>query len=415
MKLACLALVMLAAPLAAQSDYWVSSPAGGGIYKGDFVTGASSPIGLGLQIPHYGWFGNDGNFYVPDRGWNAIMKITPAGAVSVHAGGGGFIKPVTCIPTTDDTAWVVSDMEANAIFRVGYDGSQTVMHDNTTANGLLNWPDGMAYDDAGNLYVANLGNDTIVKIDPTGAASLYSDSDLISEPGGLALDGAGNLYAANYASHTIIRFILPSPVAEVHMPADVAKLAHPNDLKLSRKGGLLSSARQGAVGRIDALGNATVVFSDPTLQELDGVSVPEDATLCSGRFVTYGTGTAGTGGIVPQMRAIYSPCPGQIVGLEMRDFLGSVPAVMFLGLAPLPDGVKKFKGATLLVDPSGPFFLPINLFIPGDGAGQGRLVIQAEIPAGLTGLHVYHQVFAGDPAAVGKVSASNGLHEIIGS
>ncbi len=418
MKLArCLVVLALAqVPLLAQSDYFVSSPAGGGIYRGDYVSGASTPYGLGLQIPHYGWFGNDGNFYVPDRGWVAIMKITPAGQVSALTAGGHLIKPVTCIPTTDDTAWVVSDMEANKILRVDYDGTQTLMYDNTTAGGLLNWPDGMAYDDAGNLFVANLGNDTLIKIDPLGTATLFSDSDLISEPGGLAIDGAGNLFVANYGTSTIVRYRMDTGEHAVFAGPDVSKMAHPNDIKLSRKGGLLTSARQGNVLRLDALGNITVAFSNPALQELDGVSVPEDATLCTGRFTSYGQGTPGSGGIVPQLRAIYSPCAGQTIALEMKDFLGGAPAIMFVGTGSLPQNAVKLKGAPLLVDPSGGLFLMISLVMPGAGNGQGGLTLQFTLPdePGLEGLSLYHQVFARDLGVLNKVSASNGLIETFG-
>src|SRR5262249_46407110 len=135
------ALAIATGSLAAQSsDYYVSSPSSGGIFKGDAVTGVGTPFGLGLLIPHYGWFGNDGNFYVPDRGWPALMKITPAGVVSFATAGGMLEKPVTCIPTPDDTAMMLSDM-GGKIFRIGYDGSQTLLYDNTTAGGLLDWPD----------------------------------------------------------------------------------------------------------------------------------------------------------------------------------------------------------------------------------------------------------------------------------
>ncbi len=406
----------LASAQFAPQDYYVSSPAGGGIYRGGAQNGETTPVGLGLLIPHYGWFGNDGNFYVPDRGWNSIMKITPAGNVSVLTAGGILIKPVTVIPTLDDAAWVVSDMEASAILRVGYDGSQQLMHDAASTNGLLYWPDGMAYDDDGNLYVANLGNDTIVKIDPQGNASLFSDDPIIWEPGGIAIDGAGNLFVANYAFNSIARFRLDTGEGEVFAEPGSDILAKPNDIKLARTGGLLASGRYGRVTRIDALGNSTVVFENPELGELDGVSVPEDATLCTGRFTMYGEGTPGSGGIVPQFRAIFSPCAGQIIGLELKDFLGGAPATMFVGTSALPQGALKFKGAPLLVDPGSAWFLILPLVFPGSGPGNGDLTLQFTVPAmpGLEGLTLYHQVFAADPAAPTGISASNGLKEVFG-
>jgi sugar lactone lactonase YvrE len=190
-------------------DYYVSVPftTAPGIYKIDSDTGVATPFALPMLVPHYGWFGNDGNLWVPDRGIPGLVKVEPDGTTTAMAVGGFFDKPVTCIPTPADDAWVVSDMGVHKIVRVDYDGTQTLMHDNTTANGLLNWPDGIAYDDFGNLFVANLGNDTIIKIDPSGNATLFADDPaLIRAPGGIAIDGAGNLFVANYDLHTLSRF-----------------------------------------------------------------------------------------------------------------------------------------------------------------------------------------------------------------
>src|SRR5262249_9283045 len=150
----------------------------------------------------------------------------------------------------------------------------------------------------------------------------------------------------------------------------------------------------------------TVEFQDPNLIELDGVAVPEDSTLCSGRFEKYGAGTAGSGGFVPQFNAIFSPGPGQLIGLELRDFAGGAPAIMFVGSDALPAGTTKFKGADLLVNPSSALFLILGLALPGAGAGNGDLTLQFQVPLepGLDGLVLYHQVFAGDPGAPHGVS-----------
>jgi sugar lactone lactonase YvrE len=412
---AALACGALSAPLSAQvgaKDLLLSAPGAGAIWHVDAATDLGSPLATPMSIPHYGWVAPDGNFYVPDRGYEAIMKITPGGELSVLTSGGLLQMPVTCVPSPDGKALVVSDMLSNAIVRVGFDGSQTLMHDAASTGGLLSGPDGMAYDDAGNLYVANLGSSTIVRIDAQGTASLFSDSPIVSWPGGVAIDGAGNLFVANYAAHTIARFRLDTGVGEVF--AETFSVVHyPNDLKLSRSGGLLVCGRPGAVGRVDALGHITEVFSDPSLGELDGVSVPEDATLCSGRFDVYGAGEPGTGGLVPQFQGIFSPCAGQTIGLDFAGFAGGAPAVMFVGSQALPEGAVKFKGASLLVDPAGALFLPISLTLPADG--KLRLQFQVPMIAGLVGLQLFHQVFAADAGAAHGVSASNGLKETFGS
>lgn len=402
-----------------QDDYFASAPftENPGIYRIDAETGVATPFAVPLGVPHYGWFGNDGDFYVPDRGVPALLRIEPDGTAHIHASGPDIVLPVTCIPNMADDAWILSDMGSHKIMEVGYDGSVTVLHDQVSTGGLIDAPDGLAFDDDGNLYVANLGTDTIVKIDPQGVATEFaSDQDLIRAPGAIAIDGAGNLFVTSYDLHIVARFRLDTGEGEVFAGPDISKMVRPNDLKLSRDGGLVVAGRVGRINRVDALGNIVVESETPELSEYDGVSVAGDATLCSGRYEMYGVGTPGSGGVVPQMRAIFSPCSGHTIALEFRDFVGGAPAMLFVGGAELAPGAASIKGLPLLVDPSAPPFLSIPLFFPGTGPGTGDLTLQFDVPVmtGLDGLELYHQVFASDPGVPKGLSSSNGLKETFG-
>ena len=62
----------------------------------------------------------------------------------------------------------------------------------------LYWPQGIAFDAAGNMYIAEANNGTITKITPSGAASLYTNLGSSVSPRGLAFDAAGNLCVTNY-------------------------------------------------------------------------------------------------------------------------------------------------------------------------------------------------------------------------
>src|SRR5712692_346156 len=75
-----------------------------------------------------------GNVYVADTNNNTIRKITPAGDVTTLAGTAGVTG------STDDTG----------------------------AKASFNSPSGVAADSAGNVYVADTGNNTIRKITPAG-------------------------------------------------------------------------------------------------------------------------------------------------------------------------------------------------------------------------------------------------------
>ena len=57
---------------------------------------------------------------------------------------------------------------------------------------------GLVFDTAGNLYVANALNNTVVKFTPNGVGAVFADrADGIAQPFDLIFDAAGNLYVSN--------------------------------------------------------------------------------------------------------------------------------------------------------------------------------------------------------------------------
>jgi len=406
------ALTLGATAVAADNDVYLSVPAQGSIMRVDLTTGQSSTHATGVLIPHYGWFMENGDMIVPDRGWPAVLKISPTGVVSALSAGGMLKKPVTAIPAPTDDGILLSDTEAMAIFHIAWDGTQTVYADFASTNGLLTGPDGFAIAPNGDMYIANLVGDTIIKVDPQGNASLFSNSANISEPGGLVIDNSGNMFVAMYGNSKLMRYRIDTGEEEL-FAFDFAKMKSPSDLKLSRSGGLLASTRNSNILRIHPGGDIDVLFHDSSFGDIVGVSSPEDATLCTGKFESYGTGVAGSGGFVPELRALFSPCPGQEIGIEFKDFLGGAPAYFFIGFGP---AAYNTLGGTVLVDVALPTIM-IPIPMPGAAAGEGDLVLPFTVPnqANLVGLELYYQALGADPGAQFGVSFSNGLHETIGS
>ena len=68
----------------------------------------------------------------------------------------------------------------------------------TFASGFVE-PFGLAFDAAGNLYVANSDDDTVSEVTPAGVVSTFVSG--LSGPVGLAFDAAGNLYVTNRQQH----------------------------------------------------------------------------------------------------------------------------------------------------------------------------------------------------------------------
>lgn len=129
-----------------------------------------------------------GNVYVGDSGNHVIRRITPAGVVTTFAG------------------------------EVGVAGS----NDGTGTAARFASPSGLAFDSAGNLYVGDYANSTVRRITPAGVVTTFAGSPGVfgyadgtgaaarfNYPDGLAFDAAGNLHVAD-SNNDIIRRVTPA-------------------------------------------------------------------------------------------------------------------------------------------------------------------------------------------------------------
>jgi sugar lactone lactonase YvrE len=135
-----------------------------------------SPSGLALDA--------GGNLFISDSGNNRIRKVTPDGIISTLAGTG-----------TADSAG---------------DSGPAALAD-------LNYPIGLAADGAGNLFIADSSNNRVRKISPvgiittlagTGAGGFSGDTatatlSQLDHPTGVAVDAAGNVFIADSGNQRI--------------------------------------------------------------------------------------------------------------------------------------------------------------------------------------------------------------------
>jgi gliding motility-associated-like protein len=160
-----------AVPVAAygQATIFAGSGAPGAIDNTGSLATFTTPDGVAVDAA--------GNIYVADAGNNLIRKITPAGVVTTFAGSGAAGSS---------------------------DGS------GTSAN--FNQPTAVAVDAAGNVYVADAGNNEIRKITPGGQVSTFATG--FNHPAGLAADAAGNIYVADAGSN-LVKKITPAALVSV--------------------------------------------------------------------------------------------------------------------------------------------------------------------------------------------------------
>jgi sugar lactone lactonase YvrE len=408
---AALAAALAPTARAQDDDYYISVPSFGAIFRVDAETGAATPFAAGMGIPFYGVWAADGNLYMPDRGLGIVFRIGPGGAVSVLTAGGLLPSPITVL-LAPGGGFIVSDVFAQTVVHVDAAGQQTLIADAAGSNGLLSGPGGLALGPDGLVYVSNNISNTIVSVDPhTGAIEPISDGQgLLDDAGGIAVDNAGNAYVANYGSNTIARILLES--GETRIFCDDPFMFSPNDVRLAPGGGLHVTMKNSALGHIDARGQLTVLHQETMFGAYDGVALKAYLTPCTGAFLPYGAGLAGSGGFVPKLRGLFAPCPGVTAAIEMEDIRGGAFGSLAWGLS---SAAVPFKQGQFLVGLGPPGGL-IPLVFPGTGPGGGALTLDFTLPdlPSLSGLSLYLQVLVADPGAPAGVALSNGLEELIG-
>ncbi|MBZ5538692.1 MAG: hypothetical protein LAO31_22320 [Acidobacteriia bacterium] len=170
-----------------------------------------------------------GNLYIADTSNSRVRKVTPAGAISTAAGIGTF----------------------------GFAGDG-----GPAASAQLNYPQGLALDVGGNLYIGDTLNSRVRKVTPAGVISTAAGigtfgfsgdggpatSAKLGSPYSLAVDAGGNLYIADSGNYRI-RKVTPTGV--------ISTVAGNGTRGFSGDGGPATSAQLGVANgvAVDAGGN----------------------------------------------------------------------------------------------------------------------------------------------------------------
>ena len=212
-----------------------------------------SSDGIGGNARFWAPFGiavdNAGNVYVSDTANNTIRKISPNGVVSTLAG------------------------------LAGYPGSQ----DGIGINARFRNPWGIAVDGMGNVFVADMSNDTVRKITPAGMvttlagqAGMNGSSDGFGNnarfkgPFAVAVDNADNVYVSDSGNNTIRKIMptrvvvtltgLPGHVGSTDGNGNGARFCNPQGLAVDREGNIyVADTGNNTVRKITLLGLVTTL------------------------------------------------------------------------------------------------------------------------------------------------------------
>jgi serine/threonine-protein kinase len=249
-----------------------------------------------------------GNIYVADFRNNLIRKISPGGVVTIFAGSGvqgsangtgvyaSFYQPTSVAADASGNIYVADD--GNHLIReISPAGVVTTLAGSGvqgSANGTgiaasFSYPQGVAVDASGNVYVADYGNNMVREITQAGVVTTLAGSStpgstngistvaLFNEPTGVAVDAHGNVYVADYGND-LIREITPAGV--------VTTLAGSGTPGSVNGTGAAAAFNQPTGVAVDAKGNVYVAdYGNNLIREISPAGV----------VTTLGSGAGGTG------------------------------------------------------------------------------------------------------------------------
>ena len=252
-----------------------------------------------------------GDVYVADTGNNRIRMINPLGVVMTVAGDGtaAFLDGTGTAAkfsgpsgvAVDAAGYVyVADTVNQRIRKIAPGGAVTTLAGDSSAGFVdgagtaarFNFPKGVAVDAAGNVYVADTGNNRVRKIAPGGTVTTLAGDGTaafvdgtgtaarFNAPSGVAVDVAGSVYVADTYNHRV-RKVSPSGVvttlagngtgAFLDGTGTAAELYYPNGVAVDVAGAVyVADKGNNRIRRIDPQGVVTALAGNGTAAFLDG-------------------------------------------------------------------------------------------------------------------------------------------------
>jgi len=289
----------------------ITTVAGNGIlgYSGDGGPATSASLGYlaGVQVDA------GGNLYIADTSYHRIRKVDTSGIITTVAGNGTWGYSGDGGLATNASLWgphgvavdtggnlYIADLVNHRIRKVDTSGIITTVAGNGTygysgdggpaTNASLWWPSGIAVDANGSLYIADIGNHRIRKVDTSGIIttvagngnSVYSGDGgpatnaSLRDPADVAVDASGNLYIADRDNQRIRKVDTLGIITTMAGngtygysgdggPATSASLWLPPDVAVDASGNLyIADSDSQRIRKVDTSGIITTVAGNGT-------------------------------------------------------------------------------------------------------------------------------------------------------
>jgi uncharacterized protein (TIGR03437 family) len=240
-----LALAQLCQVARVSPDGMLTVVAGNGRagYSGD----GGPAIQASINAPQALAFDADGNLLIADTHGNRVRKVTPDGIITTLAGTG----------------------------EGGYSGEG-----GPASAAALSLPDGVAADSAGNVYIADYGNNVVRRVDPQGIITTFAGTGKagysgdgksailaqLNQPYDVSTDAKGNLYIADNGNNVVRRVDTSGTITTVAgngsfgnavegVKATATPLASPQGVVADAAGNIyIADSNTSVIRRVDASG-----------------------------------------------------------------------------------------------------------------------------------------------------------------